>query len=1014
MNEATEIAAYREPRGLRMRRYTVIALNLAIVIVVSAVFLLYEFQNVEQSRLIAEYHLPAAHLAESATHELAHLEIEIRGDDAPRQGSEADHTALNGPDAARRTIEDRLHQLSRYRQSLAGLHDEFRLPLFQELNGLVDQAFAALFESRRNPAAGWSREDLLDAIALLELRLDQLERLNLTAAERLLDEDSSFYNIGERTLLFLFILLVVSATLVTAGIVRRLEVASAERTTAVARMRQTTGRLVRTTDRLARAQRIAQIGNWEWDAATGEQWWSDETYRLLAMEPQSVPAANHVLFQWIPQSDRARVERVMTDSENNGTGYSITYRTVLSDGNERVLHEIAEPVFNEAGEFTGQRGTLQDVTDRLQVESELARAMRGLERAQQIARVGSWEWDAETDTHSWSDEAFRVLGLEPGSIAPDGQTFLRFVHPDDIERVKKAGVQLFGEGTPLSIEYRIIRADGLERMVKVQAEMEKDEAGLPVRVVGIAQDVTEQRMAEKALADSLHFLEEAQRIGQMGSWELDVDTGRIVWSDQNYRLLGLDPESVEPSVELLMGMIHPDDREAMRARNARAVARGVVEPIEYRLCRADGDTRLLLSVGEVVYGTDGTAMRLRGTVQDITERKEAEEAVRKSEAMLNAFFTEAPAGLAILGGDYRYVVLNETLARINQRPLADHIGQRPSEILPDALGCRFETLMKRSLEGGETLTNEEITADTPKGLRHWVFSQFPVSGDPQHPDALGLVMVDITQQKQAEAQLARLNAELEQRVEERTAELRNAQAELVTRERLATLGQLTATVSHELRNPLGAMRASMYVLEKAIERRTERMDRAIERVNRNITRCDQIIDELLDFTRIRELRLKPTTIDRWLGNVLDEQDAPESIRIERKFGAPDLQVPADTDRLRRAVINVYENACHALTMPSEDAGPDAVKRLIIETRIRDDRLEIVFTDNGPGIPDDLRDRVFEPLFSTKNFGVGLGLPTVEQIMQQHGGGVTVGAGRGGGATFALWLPLTAATETARP
>ncbi len=1007
------MAAYEEPRGIRVRRYAVIALNLAIIVVVSAVVLLYEYQDFERSRLIAEYHLPVAHLAESATHELAHFEVVIRRGEAPRQGSEADHVDLDTPVSLGRAVRDRVYRLQELQSALTGLQEKFRVPRFDGLSGLVDQAFSTLIPLARGPAVGSPDRDILTAIALVELRLDQLKRLHLATAERLLDDDGTIYDISERTLLFLFALLIVSVSLVTAGIVRRLEAASVERNKAVARMAQTTGRLAQTADRLARAQRIARIGNWEWDARTREQWWSDETYRLLGRPPQSAPAVNDVLLESVHAADRARVRRTLKDSEQNGTGYDITYRIVLADGGERVLRELAEPVFDELGRFKGQSGTLQDVTERVQVGSELARTLRGLERAQQIARVGSWEWDAETDTHSWSDEAFRVLGLEPGSLVPDGQTFLRFVHPDDIESVKEASAQLFGAGTPLNIEYRIIRADGVERMVKVQAEMEKDDAGQPVRIVGIAQDITDQRTAETALADSLHFLKEAQRIGQMGSWELTLETGKIVWSDQNYRLLGLDPESVEPSFELLLDMIHPDDREAMRARNERAVAEGAVAPIEYRLCRADGATRVLLSVGEVVYGTDGTAVRLRGTVQDITDRKNAEEALRKSEARLNAFFTEAPAGLAILARDHRYLMLNETLARINQRPLEDHIGRRPSEILPNEIGRRFEMLMERSLEGGETLTNEQVTAETQEGLRHWVLSQFPVSGDPQRPDAVGLVVVEITRQKRAEEELARLNVELEKRVEERTAELRDAQVELVKRERLATLGQLTATVSHELRNPLGAMRASMYVLEKAIEGHTDRVARAIERVNRNITRCDHIIDELLDFTRIRELELQPISIDRWLVKVLEEQDVPDGVVIERNFCAPDVKIPADADRLRRAVINIYENACHALTAPVSDNGTEADKRLSIMTRVCDDRLEIVFSDNGPGIPEDLLDKVFEPLFSTKNFGVGLGLPTVDQIMQQHGGGVTVSAGRIGGATFALWLPLAAQTETAQ-
>ena len=758
MAETAELTDYSEPGGIRKRRYAIIALNLAITAVVSAVFLLYEFQDVEQSRIIAEFHLTAAHMAESATHELAHLEIEIRADATPRQGSQADHAAREIT-SRERAIRDRLFSLSELQQSLAGLQQRFERPRFEAVAGLADQAFAALFESLRAPGRGSADREISNAMALLELRLEQLERLNLAATERLLEQDSGFYEIGERTLLFLFVVLVVSASLVTAGIVRRLEAASAGRTEAVAQMRQAGGKLVKTADRLEIAQKIAKIGNWEWDAATGDQWWSDETYRLLALEPQSAPAGNSALFATIRDSDGALAQRVFAESEKNQAGYAVRYRITLADGTERVLHEIAEPVFDEDGQFTGQRGTLQDITEQFLAEQKLRETGQRLKAALRLARLGTWEWNRDGNTLTLSNETSKIWGLGSDVLEVSYDTVMSMIHPDDRSHANELMLHTLEAGEPYTNEFRLIRPDGSVRNVIEHAERFTDE----------------------------------------------------------------------------------------------------------------------------VSGTTW----LHGTIQDITASK------------------------------------------------------------------------------------------------------------------------------RIEAELASLNAELEARVEARTEELQEAQAELVKNERLATLGQLTATVSHELRNPLGAMRASMYVVEKRIGPADERVVNAIDRVNRNITRCDQIIDELLDYTRIRELRLQPTAIDNWLGGVLDEQPVPEGVKIRRKFGAPGLRVPADTDRLHRAVINIYENACQALTAPWQGAEPpEKQKQVSVETRIREDRVEIIFADNGPGIPSELLEKVFEPLFSTKNFGVGLGLPTVYQIMRQHSGGITASPRRGGGARFALWLPLTREVETA--
>jgi len=244
--------------------------------------------------------------------------------------------------------------------------------------------------------------------------------------------------------------------------------------------------------------------------------------------------------------------------------------------------------------------------------------------------------------------------------------------------------------------------------------------------------------------------------------------------------------------------------------------------------------------------------------------------------------------------------------------------------------------------------------------------------------------------------------------------LREAQTELIRKNRLATLGQLTATVSHELRNPLGAMRPSIYIIEKRSDKDDERVQQAIERIDRNIDRCDHIIDELLDFTRITDLDLHLTHIDEWLESVIDEQDVPKDIRIEKNFSLNGLELAIDTARMQRAVINVFENACHAMMV---DERIDEVRKgscLCIKTVENEGCIKIIISDNGAGISSDILGKIFEPLFSTRAFGVGLGMPTIKQIMEQHGGGIEVNSDEGKGTAVTLWLPnsINGASEDA--
>lgn len=263
----------------------------------------------------------------------------------------------------------------------------------------------------------------------------------------------------------------------------------------------------------------------------------------------------------------------------------------------------------------------------------------------------------------------------------------------------------------------------------------------------------------------------------------------------------------------------------------------------------------------------------------------------------------------------------------------------------------------------------------------------------------------MTLRERAEKRVRNLNAELEERIEARTAELRAAQDSLLRKERLAALGQLTGTVAHELRNPLGAIVTSIDVVQRKCSGAGLDLERALGRAGRSIDRCERIITELLDFARAKGLQREPTALDAWLMHVMEEQKIPEGITANLDLQTNGIEVKLDRDTLRRAVINVVENANQAMTEGSGGNGNMPAGELTVAARTLGDRVEIEFADSGPGIPPDILPQVLEPLFSTKSFGTGLGLPTVQQIMEEHGGGLTIGNREGRGVRVILWLPL---------
>jgi PAS domain S-box-containing protein len=253
------------------------------------------------------------------------------------------------------------------------------------------------------------------------------------------------------------------------------------------------------------------------------------------------------------------------------------------------------------------------------------------------------------------------------------------------------------------------------------------------------------------------------------------------------------------------------------------------------------------------------------------------------------------------------------------------------------------------------------------------------------------------------------NAALERRVAERTAELNAAQDELLKKERLATLGQLTATVAHELRNPLSAIKNTTFVIGQIAGAGGVDIERPLTRIQRSIERCNRIVSDLLDYSRTRAPDRRPRELDHWLRETLEEQPVPASVTLVADLAAGPARVQLDSERFCQVVVNIIENAVQAMTgVP----GSGAAHRLVVTTRALDHEAHLVFEDNGPGIAPEILGRVFEPLFSTKTFGTGLGLATVKHIVEQHEGTITIASAPGEGTCVTIVLPLAAAAQAA--
>ena len=411
------------------------------------------------------------------------------------------------------------------------------------------------------------------------------------------------------------------------------------------------------------------------------------------------------------------------------------------------------------------------------------------------------------------------------------------------------------------------------------------------------------------------------------------------------------------------------------AARDRAVLQGGEPMVAEEISPApDGTEHSYITTRFPIRDEIGKMLGLGFVATDITDRKRAERALRDSEEQLRTITDNLPVLIVRWDREMRYRFANRSAEQWYGRAASEIIGRTIPEVFGDAAYESVRWAIDAGLSGKSI--RFEMTLDYPDGVTRDVeIAYVPErTGGGEVAGCFALVQ-DVSERKKL-------------------------QADLFRKERLAAMGQLTATVAHELRNPLGAVSMSLGVIGKKVGETGLDLSRAIDRAARSMKRCETIITELLDFARARGLQPQPVELDSWLGSVLDEYDVPEGIDLVCDLRCADLTVNADADALRRAVINLMDNACDALI----DGAANGSRKLSVSTARSADGAEIIVTDNGPGIAADILPDIMEPLVSTKSFGTGLGLPTVKRIMEEHGGGIAIESRDSEGVRAILRLP----------
>jgi PAS domain S-box-containing protein len=674
-------------------------------------------------------------------------------------------------------------------------------------------------------------------------------------------------------------------------------------------------------------------------------------------------------------------------AERFGEG-DFSVRAKVKAGDE--LGQLAKAFNQMATEVEQADSALKiEIVERKQIELELKANEMQLTDAQTIAKLGSWEWDVLTNKVSWSDELYRIFGLQPQEFDATYEGFLACVHPDDRKLVESAIEQAFQDKAFPNYDSRIIRPDGTVRVIQSNGRVTNDETGRTIKMVGTSLDITERKRIEEEFKTNEMRMSEAQRIAHLGSWEYDAVTGKVKWSDELWRIFGLDRREFGLSFEEYLAMVHPDDHSLVKSINEKSQQSKKDFAYDYRILHPDGTVRVFRANGRVICDEHGRMVKIRGTDQDITEQMRANESLRESEERYELAVQGSNDGLWDWNMETNEVYFSprwKSMLGYEEHEVENLFASWEAALHPDDRAHSYATL-EAFVDGRTSQYALEHRLRHKDGTYRWILARAAILRDADaKPYRMSGSHTDITERKQLEIDLTRV----------RDAALESTRLK----------SEFLANMSHEIRTPMNGV-IGMTGLLLDTELTAEQRD-FTETINSSADSLMTVINDILDFSKIEAGKLHFEKLDF---DLLPAVEGPVELLAERtqakgiemaSFIESDVPVAlrGDAGRLRQVLTNLIGNA-----VKFTEAGEVVVrvtKECDIDTHVT---LRFRITDTGIGISKAAQRKLFQAFVqadgsTTRKYGgTGLGLAISKQLVELMGGEIGVESTEGKGSTF---------------
>jgi PAS domain S-box-containing protein len=728
---------------------------------------------------------------------------------------------------------------------------------------------------------------------------------------------------------------------------------------------------------------VESTSDWIWqvDQNAVYTYASLKVKEILGYEPREV--LGKTPFDLMPKDQVEEMTKIFTEiARNKSRLHNLENLAVHKNGNILVLETSGVPIEDEKGNFVGYRGIDRDITERKKVEQSLK--------------------ESEALYHTLFDNSQDGFMLLEPIFGKEGKACdFRFLKLNSVyERqtgAKAADVlgKLASEVTPeLEPEIALFSGDVAKTGKPIHNETYNryanrwfDSYFFPYSKsqVGILfRDITERKKAEENLMmEKERFRSLADSLPEI-VFETDLN-GRVTFANQRgFEITGYSPEDLVKGFDVF-SLIAPEDKEKAIEHFSKSLKNQPSIDNEYLVLRKDGSTFPAIIVTSLTIDKD-RPIGLRGIVIDITERKKAEEELKESEEKFQNMFEQSPAVFEIYDKNGIEVQVNRAWDKLWNIPRENVIGKYNVLQSKQIAETGWLPLLKKVFVDGETVFVPEKEFDASlepeglgKGRKRWLKSLFyPIKNS--HGEITNIVFMheDITEKKVLEKQLQ-------------------------DKERMATIGETAGMIGHDIRNPLQAIVSELYLAKQAMaeapkDKQTQDTLESLNLIEEEVGYVNKIVADLQDYARPIKPELVEVELKTLVTGALSTLNVPDNIKAESYFVEELPKLASDPTIMKRVLFNLANNALQAM--------PKGGKLTIhVSQDKKTSCIIIAVEDTGVGIPKEIQDKLFVPLFTTKSKGQGFGSVAVKRMVEALGGTVSFESQEGKGTTFTVSLPL---------